>query len=67
METGLLWGVGVGFMLYRKKPEHLPVFSAHSLYIGINGTFPQTLLGGPRDLVTTDNWDYNPTYTWGNP
>ena len=25
------------------------------------------LLGGPWDLVTTYNWDYNPTCNWGNP
>ena len=26
-----------------------------------------SVLGGPWDLVTTYNWDYNPTYSWGNP
>ena len=25
------------------------------------------VLGGPWDLVTTYNWDYNPTYNAGNP
>ena len=25
------------------------------------------LLGGPRDLVTTYNWNYSPAYHWGNP
>ena len=25
-----------------------------------------TVLGGPWDLVTTYNWDYNPTCNWGN-
>ena len=24
------------------------------------------ILGGPWDLVTTYNWAYEPTYTWGN-
>ena len=27
----------------------------------------QAVLGGPWDLVTTYNWDYNPTYNCGNP
>ena len=27
----------------------------------------RVVLGGPRDLVTTYNWDYNPTYKRGNP
>ena len=25
------------------------------------------ILGGPLDLVTTHNWDCNPTHNWGNP
>ena len=25
------------------------------------------VLGGPWDLGTTHNWDYNPTYNRGNP
>ena len=27
----------------------------------------QGVLGGSWDLVTLDNWGYNPTYNWGNP
>ena len=27
----------------------------------------EDVLGGPWYLVTTYNWDYNPTYNWGNP
>ena len=29
---------------------------------------PKSLvLGGPWDLVTTYDWDYNPPYNWANP